>query len=734
MGRFLITVLVAVGVFLGVAWMLGVFQESDVPGKDTKLTGTAAQRKQAQLGDFLYKGEVKDDPRYSPGPAADPIIIPSTFTVIDKVDIPSRGDGRLLFVGIIIPDGRPPSDKDMYAYTIKDGKPHRIRYRRLVEGDWVGPDDLDALVGPPTLPFGPLAIKDMVALVDPTIAWGQLAIKEAKVIAAKAEYKGAVALEEVYQGELDRLDKIIQTTGRRDSVSASEYAVARAQRDKYKEEAASKKEAISVAEFDQIEADTMVELLYLQNTIHLPGGARIPPHTLQIKAIYKNPGESVKNLDPVLQLQYIGRLRAEGLVDVQYLHALRKGMKVLVEPSRRREPLRTFRGHRSEITALAVSSDPTNPSIVSASEDRTVRVWKPNQRSEYKIWEHPSPVRAVACSPATATDPTGKRVNYCLTACADGSVRLWDLDSPPSTTEEPLWVAENQHGDAINCIAFSPDGKYYATGGEDNVISLWEFRGKEKPRLKYHLESDLAHQGAVTSLYFTPDSRLVSAGRDNRLLKWELRDKGAFLGPADEVDKRSGNITNLGVSPDGRYVLFDQGKSIQVMSRKTGRNIGNIQDPAESTPFDTFAVFSPDASLILTAGSSEGRLQLWRAPTVANGKPAARSYEVRQFIPKEVSQPTCAAFGKDTNLKTTSGKDTHEVFAVTGTKDGQIYLWAVPPAAQVDQRLLGTVTLIESSVDSAHQARIWVEVDNLDPERRLTTGEAVTIVVPRERK
>ena len=64
-----------------------------------------------------------------------------------------------------------------------------------------------------------------------------------------------------------------------------------------------------------------------------------------------------------------------------------------------------------------------------------------------------------------------------------------------------------------------------------------------------------------------------------------------------------------------------------------------LENAAEASQFTTFALFSPDARLILTAGGSEGRLQLWRAPTATT-----RAYELWQMVARDRGNITCAAF------------------------------------------------------------------------------------------
>jgi WD40 repeat protein len=705
MRRILLIVILAVGISAIVAWAAGWFPGSEGLAK----TNRPGSRSHAQVdyGRPLYKGPaLPSEPAVNPVNEADPITIGDFhFYAPDKVDVTSQVDGTLLFIGQEVTG--PPKPDDMAnnifpAKVYKDGKDRWVRYRRLQENDFVRADQ-------------------MVALVDPTLALNQVALKEAKLEASKADYDGAKALREVYIKELDRLETL-RARGKQ-YVSESERDIALAQRDRYIQEAKSKKEAIQVAGKELDEAKTLLKYYALRNTVEpkIPANSKFKDSL--IKMILKFPGEAVKKGDPIMQIHFIGRLRAEGLVDVQHMHGLQAGMDVEVYPTRRREPLRTFRGHRNTINAVAVGSGSIDPLIVSASEDKTARVWQRSQQYEKIIWTHPAAVKSVACT-------SGKsKKNYCLTGCADGSIRLWDLDR---LSKKPLrdWDLQN---DAINCLAFSPDGKWFAAGTEAGTIGLWETDG-DKP--KYTIDPEKGgHLGGVTALHFTPDLQLVSAGKDNSLRVWTLCEKRARLNDDQPITDRSGTVAQLGVSQDGKYMLFDQGKTLQVMSLKDGKTLGVIQDPSAAAPFETLAEFSPDGKLVLTASASDGRLQLWRAPI---GK--ARVHEVRQFLPKDSTSPaTCAAFGIDNNLvelakPESTGKagsrDAHDTFAVTGAKDGSVHLWAIPSKDLVEKTLWGKISLSDRHIEaSTHQGRLWVDVANEDGD--LIPGETSTIIIPR---
>ncbi|HEV3262463.1 MAG TPA: HlyD family efflux transporter periplasmic adaptor subunit [Gemmataceae bacterium] len=528
----------------------------------------------------------------------------------------------------------------------------------------------------------------LLGVVDNRLAKKDLAIQENKVEASIADNAAAKATRDEAWYRLQRQLKLERQT----AAVEEDVDAARALYYRYRSEAISKTEAIKLARSEHDKAQTVLGMYEIRSPID---GV--------IKAVYKKPGEAVKSApsyEPVFQIYNLSRLRAEGLLDVHYLPRLRQGVPhVVIEPTEPEAPQQTLTGHLQEVTAVAVSRAPAGqkatPFVVSASTDGTVRVWDRTTGYDVRVLRHPGAVRAVAC--------TGPRAdgNWCLSGADDGVARLWDLDSVGA---QPVREFKGGHRRAVTCVAFSPDGRFCATGGDSHEICLWETASGD---LVYRFPQ--AHRAGVTSLQFLPRSQLVSAGRDNTLRLWTLGRQGARL--ETTLDRRSGDVAQPGASPDGTRVLFDQGKALRLLSLPGGSIRGVLNNSSGATNFTTFALFSPDARLIVTAGASEGRLQLWRAPTAA-----ARGSELRQLVAPDRSSATCAAFAPDGS------------FMVAGTRDRHVFVWPVPSGDEINRRLTAKLTLLEGSVESsARQVRVWAELDN--PDGRLIPGATATMVI-----
>ena len=84
-------------------------------------------------------------------------------------------------------------------------------------------------------------------------------------------------------------------------------------------------------------------------------------------------------------------------------------------------------------------------------------------------------------------------------------------DPLPDRAIARLGSLKLRHLGQVLCVAYSPDGKVIATGGEDRCIRLWDAETKKSMR-------ELRADGRVTSLAFSPGGCTIAAGEGSDFL------------------------------------------------------------------------------------------------------------------------------------------------------------------------------------------------------------------------
>ena len=135
--------------------------------------------------------------------------------------------------------------------------------------------------------------------------------------------------------------------------------------------------------------------------------------------------------------------------------------------------------------------------MVTASWDKTARLWDAATGKELARLAHEGIVRAAAFS------PDGARI---VTASDDTTARLWDAAGKE--------LARLAYEGIVYAAAFSPDGARIVTASSDTTARLWDAATGEERAL-------LAHEGMVNAAAFGPDgARIVTASGDKTARFW----------------------------------------------------------------------------------------------------------------------------------------------------------------------------------------------------------------------
>src|SRR4030095_12607871 len=90
----------------------------------------------------------------------------------------------------------------------------------------------------------------------------------------------------------------------------------------------------------------------------------------------------------------------------------------------------------------------------------------------------------------------------------------------PILNDRPELILQTGHTQSVNAVAFSPDNRWLADGGQDNVIKLWDLTNGNVLRTLY------GHSSNINALAVSEDGQLLASGSGN--IK-DDRDFGIFI-------------------------------------------------------------------------------------------------------------------------------------------------------------------------------------------------------------
>ena len=261
----------------------------------------------------------------------------------------------------------------------------------------------------------------------------------------------------------------------------------------------------------------------------------------------------------------------------------------------------------SLILDMAVS--PNNQWLVTVGGDQGAVIWEMATGREVARLPHNAVVRAVAFNHNGLFFATGS---------ADGTVHLWSVpaiiqasrieETTPSQVEAETSIT---HPAGVNMIAFSPDGRWLATGAVDHIVRTWlVVRGPNRKIDRVKPGAEMSHADRLQALAFSPDSRWLATASANRTAQvW-------WVATGQKITQmvHGAKVNDVTFSPDGRWLAtasFDH--SAQLWEVTIGFELSQM----DHNYWVDGVIFSPNGRWIATR--SARIVKIWEANTGREG-------------------------------------------------------------------------------------------------------------------
>lgn len=176
----------------------------------------------------------------------------------------------------------------------------------------------------------------------------------------------------------------------------------------------------------------------------------------------------------------------------------------------------------------------------------------------------------------------------------------------------------------ITAMAYSPDGRQFASGGRDGAVALFRTDGAGQPvGLRPKLKN------SVTAIMFVSNGDRVAAASEGDLVVWDLK----TLRQVESAGKFGGR--SFAVTPDGRYVAIagsPAGALLRVIDTTTDEV---VVETDEGVGHEMSLAFSPNGRWLAVANYS-GTIRFWDVAKFekgveANRQPATSITDVADF-------------------------------------------------------------------------------------------------------
>ena len=203
-----------------------------------------------------------------------------------------------------------------------------------------------------------------------------------------------------------------------------------------------------------------------------------------------------------------------------------------------------------------------------------------------------------------AFSPDGGKL---ISGSFDDTARIWDVK-----TAETIHELKG-HADEIYAVVFSPDGKRAVTGSFDQTLKLWNaYTGSL-------IANMIGHTDMVQSAAFTPDGRYILSGSWDRTIRLWDGHNGKFI---KVLARQDAEVFSISISLNGTGVVTGCGASTYTNNVFTyTNNVFSIPSGDQIASFSWHGnvvlatAISPDGGTAATGGGNDSEIFLWDSGT-----------------------------------------------------------------------------------------------------------------------
>lgn len=168
--------------------------------------------------------------------------------------------------------------------------------------------------------------------------------------------------------------------------------------------------------------------------------------------------------------------------------------------------LKTFIGHQGGVNEVAFS--PSGQFLASGGSDGTIKLWQVKGGKPVSSLTHLGNVWSISFS------PDGRYLAFCyIQGSPYSGVGIWRIEEG-----KLVWIhKEEDKRKFINCVIFSPNGEYVASGSFDGTVKLWRIKDGK-------LMQTFEAKKSVESIAFTPNSVFLAAASVLAVTIWRVQD------------------------------------------------------------------------------------------------------------------------------------------------------------------------------------------------------------------